>query len=137
MTFKKPAIFDGECSDEEEFSKCSTVASKNIEKLNVNQNPEIEKQIKSFFGQLVHVEDNDLSDECVSESAGSVSDGGCFSDFEEDMNKLEITDNKVDNNQEQIIKSAKINHLIRDRFQGTKKYEMEIKNPKKIKSASF
>ena len=51
MTFKKqPAIFDGECSDEEEFSKCSTFASKNVEKLNVNHNLEIEKQIKSFFG---------------------------------------------------------------------------------------
>ena len=54
MFFVKTAIFTGnECDDDNENSRCSTVASKNIMKKNPNckvqYTPEQLKQINSFF----------------------------------------------------------------------------------------
>ena len=80
MFFGKTAIYTGsECDNDNENSRCSTVASKNIMKKNQNckvqYTPEQLKQINSFFSQLEHINDEDLEND-VSSVDGNLSDFG-------------------------------------------------------------
>ena len=60
------------------------------------QNPDLEKQITTFFNKLEHIKKEDLEDDSVS----SISEGACLSDFEESMEQL--MGHSMTDNQEQI-----------------------------------
>ena len=78
MFFGKTAIFAGADYDSnDDNSRCSTVASKNIMKKNQNLKPQYNpnqlNQMNSFFTKLEHVNDEDLEDD-VSSVDGNLSD---------------------------------------------------------------
>ena len=87
MFFGKTAIFAGADYDSnDENSRCSTVASKNIINKNKNLKPQYNldqlNQMNSFFSKLEHINDEDLDDDVSSVD-------GNLSHFDNDMEQRE------------------------------------------------